>query len=174
MSNNKAEQGLIGLAAAPRQVAKLTTSAQIGFYLGPGQALGDFEALLYCSQGGDPEHMLEDLRNFFGLYSGHVSPKPGTTAARLVWFLLHERRYSNVGVHQGLKADIHFFYKISLSDGGLLEVFQIPLPLDVSPHPTQGVIVWAQKERDPHKWALEVQPSGWVRLNRVALNLPQV
>ena len=113
MRYNKSSETTAGLAADPAEIAAGKIAAQIGFYREAKAPLSDFEVLLYRGHDSGAGPMLADLRTFFSTYNSHISPKPGTTAARLVWFLLHERRYRNVDVHQGLKADIGYFYKIS-------------------------------------------------------------
>lgn len=171
MRFNKTSEAAAGLAALPEEIAAGKATAQIGFYRKNGAFIGDFEALLYSSDNGDPAQMLADMRSFFLTYRCNISPNPGTTAARFVWFLLHERRYRNVGVHQGVKADIRYFYKISLEEDGFLEVFAVPQPLETSKHPNGGIIVWAQAQRDPQEWIQQKQPDGWKLLHQNSLKL---
>ena len=171
MRFNKAFEVPAGLAAAPEEIAAGNATAQLGFYRCSNARVGDFEALLYSSRDGDPGKMLPDLRQFFSLYRCNISPKPGTTAARLVWFLLQEKRYRNVGVHQELKADIRFFYKVSLQEGGRLEVYSVPQPLETSEHPKGGIIVWAQPQRNPEAWGGFKHPPNWRLLFEGELDL---
>jgi len=147
-------------------------SAHIGFYKHHLDPIGAFGALLYQASQGEPQHLLNDLEIFLDVERAKLCPSPGKSAARLVWYLLQERCYQNIGVHQGLKADIDYFYKISLNNGGRLEVFEIPIVLDTSNHPQKGVIVWEQEERNPKRWAREGHPCGWQLIGAKSLGLP--
>ena len=147
-------------------------SAQIGFYNDHLDPIGAFGALLYQTSAAEPHQLLHDLETFLDVEKAKLCSSLGKSAARLVWYLLQECFYDNIGIHQSLTADLDCFYKISLKDGGRLEAFEIPFALETSIHPQKGIILWEQKERNPNVWAGEGQPQGWQLIKSTPLNLP--